>query len=177
MVAKETIVEARVIDNLCLCGCGQETIFRRGKRNKYIHGHNGKKENNPFWKGGKYQDTRGYIYRLNPLHPHTNKMGYIPEHRLVYEEYYKCCLLPWIEIHHINNIKDDNRIENLQALTKSIHASISNIKDKSNRHCLLCLSPTTYTRRNRNNYEDWFHYKEGFICNKCYYKHSYKSLL
>jgi hypothetical protein len=43
------------------------------------------------------------------------------DHRIVYEEYYQCCLLPWIEIHHINGKRDDNRIENLQPLTKKQH--------------------------------------------------------
>ena len=56
------------------------------------------------------------------------KTGYITltilEHRYVYEQYYNCCLLPWVHIHHKNGIKHDNRIENLQPLTASQHRNL-----------------------------------------------------
>lgn len=66
----------------------------------------------------------GYIQRLRPDHPNVNKKGYVMEHRLVYEEYYKCCLLPWAEIHHINENKKDNRIQNLMTLSTSQHVAL-----------------------------------------------------
>ena len=45
-------------------------------------------------------------------------------HRLIYEDYHKCTLLPWANIHHRNFNKHDNRIENLQLLSASDHQKI-----------------------------------------------------
>ena len=62
-----------------------------------------------------------------------NKEGYlvlrVKVHRLIYENHHKCCLLDWVDIHHINGIKDDNRIENLEAMPHWIHMQITN-KDR-----------------------------------------------
>lgn len=45
----------------------------------------------------------------------------IRAHRLVFETRYKCCLLSWAHIHHINRNRHDNRIENLQGMTNKQH--------------------------------------------------------
>lgn len=66
------------------------------------------------WKGGKWKDIDGYIYIHSPLHPNKNKDKCVFEHRLIMEKYLKRYLLPSEVVHHINNIKDDNRIENLK---------------------------------------------------------------
>ena len=50
---------------------------------------------------------------------HNNKN--IVEHRYMYEQYYKCSLLKWVEVHHINGNKRDNRIENLEPLNNKQH--------------------------------------------------------
>jgi hypothetical protein len=52
---------------------------------------------------------------LKPDHRFSGTRGYVYEHRLIYEEYYKCCLLSWTRIYHINRNNQDNRIENLEA--------------------------------------------------------------
>jgi transposase-like protein len=51
------------------------------------------------------------------------------EHRLVYEKFGsdgECCILPRIIIHHKNEIKDDNRPENLMPVPRSKHMKIHN---------------------------------------------------
>lgn len=79
---------------------------------------------NPNYRGGQYIEKRGYIQVYKPDHPQSDCRGYVYKHRLVYEEYYKCCLLPWIHIHHKNNIKSDNRIENIIPVTNSQHQKL-----------------------------------------------------
>ena len=71
-------------------------------------------KSNPGWKGGRRGHVGGYILIHKPQHPHAYSDGYIFEHRLIIEEYLKCYLEPHLVVHHINGIKDDNRLENLQ---------------------------------------------------------------
>ena len=45
-------------------------------------------------------------------------------HRIIYEKYYNCCLLPYIEIHHIDGNSKNNVIENLKPVTAIEHYEI-----------------------------------------------------
>jgi len=65
------------------------------------------------YKGGKSRTTQGYIHILLKGHPRTNCKNYVPEQVLVVEKHLGRYLSKENAIHHINEIKDDNRIENL----------------------------------------------------------------
>lgn len=45
-------------------------------------------------------------------------------HRKIYEEYYQLCLLPYIEIHHVDGNHNNNFIENLLPVTALEHYNI-----------------------------------------------------
>lgn len=65
------------------------------------------------FKDGK-QKTNGYISILVPEHPKATKKGYVYEHRIIMEKHLGRYLTDSEVIHHINEKKTDNRIENLQ---------------------------------------------------------------
>lgn len=73
------------------------------------------------WRGGRYYHADGYVYQYAPEHPNKNKDGYVFEHRLVLEVKLGRILNPDEHVHHLNGIKDDNRKENLVALTNEEH--------------------------------------------------------
>lgn len=76
----------------------------------------------PNWKGGRHKMYLGYIYVYKPDHPHAvSNHTYVLEHRLVMEKHIGRYLFPWEIVHHINGVRDDNRIENLELLPSRKH--------------------------------------------------------
>ena len=116
------------VQELIPCGCKCGGILFRfdkyGREHNYINGHNNR------GKGGFYYD-KGYKYILRPDHHFANSKGYVREHRIVFEEYHNCIILPWGAVHHKNRIKDDNRIENLEGMSKRQHKVLHG-KESSN---------------------------------------------
>ena len=80
-------------------------------------------DSNPNFSGGKYIDDKGYVRVLRPDHPHDNH-GYVYEHRLVMEEFFGRFLVPAESVHHVNEIKVDNRLENLFLTTRNEHSAL-----------------------------------------------------
>ena len=72
------------------------------------------KANHHNWKGGIIIATTGYVLVHKPNHPFCDTHGYVRRSRLVMEKYLDRYLKPEEVIHHINKIKDDDRIENLK---------------------------------------------------------------
>jgi protein-arginine kinase activator protein McsA len=79
------------------------------------------------WKGGRTKHN-GYIYVYAPNHPFAENKGYVFEHRLVIEKYIGRYLTQNEVVHHINHIKDDNRIKNLMLLTRTEHIKLDGPK-------------------------------------------------
>jgi len=113
------------MSKLCECGCGGEV--KPG--NRFINYHNRKGiirrgEEAAHWKGGIKRDKDGYVYRYRPDHPYATSQGYVYEHRLVLEEYLGRYLEPEEIAHHCNEVKNDNKIENLDITLRREHPVI-----------------------------------------------------
>lgn len=114
--------------------------------------------NHPMWKGGKSFDKDGYIIIKNPKMP-----GSIREHRYVMELNLGRKLKSYEHVHHINAIKHDNRIENLQIIKYSDHIKLHRKLEMygkwskaGHKNCLFC---------HKNNIP----HKALGLCRHCYY--------
>jgi len=76
-----------------------------GKKGKFNHR----------WKGG-IKKASGYVYIKNEKHPFATKKGYIKKSRLVMERFLNRYLNKNEIVHHKNNIRNDDRLENLELL-------------------------------------------------------------
>jgi len=82
------------------------------------------------WKGGKRINSEGYVLSLVYQHPYITNDGYMMEHRLIMEKTIGRYLFPEEVIHHINGIRNDNRIENLKLINKNEHSKYHSKKIK-----------------------------------------------
>lgn len=77
------------------------------------------------WKGGRIRRNRGYVWvKLlpdDPFYEMASDRGYVLEHRLVMARHLGRPLRPDEIVHHKNGVTDDNRIENLELLTRWEH--------------------------------------------------------
>jgi hypothetical protein len=78
--------------------------LRKGKKRGYENSH---------WKGGRKINAAGYVHIYCPCHPCATNGTYVFEHRLIMENKLKRFLRCEEIVHHINGIKDDNRLCNL----------------------------------------------------------------
>lgn len=126
----------------CSLICSKELrkITYLGERN-HQYGLIGDK--NASFAGKEIISNHGYILEYCPEHPKpcdkNSKGGRVRQHRLVIERNYdkfspeyfeeingRFVLKDTYDVHHINEIKTDNRLENLQILTRSEHSILHN---------------------------------------------------
>jgi len=86
--------------------------------------------------------SNGYVKRKVTAHPFPDKRGYVLEHRLVVEAHKKEFLHKEAVIHHLNGVRDDNRLSNLQLLTsQSEHATIGLTGQRNPNGQFVALDP------------------------------------
>lgn len=73
---------------------------------------------NHAWKSGRRKTARGYIEIL------VGVKQYRLEHRVIMERYLGRKLSTSEHVHHVNHVRDDNRIENLRLLTAKEHGTM-----------------------------------------------------
>ena len=77
------------------------------------------------WKGGRWQNSQGYIQIYKPDYSHTNCKGYVLEHILIWEQVHNKPLPKGWVVHHLNGVKIDNRPENLVAMPRGKHLHLA----------------------------------------------------
>jgi len=85
-----------------------------------------KASEHPHWRGGRYL-TRGYVKVYMPNWPSADSNGGVYEHRYVVECALGRQLKPYEHVHHKNRDKQDNRLENLEVVSGSKHATITHL--------------------------------------------------
>lgn len=174
----------RGLYRLCGCNCGKliKVVDKKGRPRRFLKGHD--KRGKPFlfankgedcynWKGGR-KISNNYYFLLLPDYFSSDTQGYVPEHIYFYQEYYQCCLLPGVVVHHIIPVSKgycNNMPWNLMAMSSSEHIKLHRKfmkyikKDMSDRFCRICNGKSGIL----GGYEHWYGNKEdGWLCNKCY---------
>lgn len=76
----------------------------------------------PTYGTGVHRHGDGYVQIVQPGHPLADSRGRVMEHRWMAWEA-GMFSDPELEVHHRNEVKDDNRLDNFEILTKPEHAS------------------------------------------------------
>lgn len=100
------------------------------------------------WKGGHVSGTTGYRYIKVDGKP-------VEEHRLVMQRHLGRPLDTSEIVHHINGDRLDNRIENLQLMTKAEHQKLHRGEMAYRGECLMCGEKKPHKARR--------------LCAKCYH--------
>lgn len=106
----------------CVCQCGGEKIVL------YWSLRSGNTKSCGCLSPGRHRNMEGYVKVLAPNHPNA-RGNYVLEHVKVMSDHIGRTLKKGETVHHINGVRDDNRLENLE-LWSSSHPPGQRVKDK-----------------------------------------------
>lgn len=107
----------------CCVACGQWWLGTVKQRLFCSLSCMAKGQNNPRWLGGRRILHNGYVVVFAPTHPLATR-HFVLEHRLVMEQTLGRLLTTNEHVHHLNGVKQDNRLENLVVLSPSEHSKL-----------------------------------------------------
>lgn len=99
------------------------------------------------WAGGRTVDSHGYVRVYRPDHPNANGRGYVFEHRLVMSLHLGRPLTSAEIVHHKNHVRTDNRIDNLQLVSRSHHMQIHHALDRWSQNHESCVGCGTTEKK------------------------------
>lgn len=76
----------------------------------------------------QYTKAQGYIKQYCPDHPYCDNHGFVLQHRLVVEAEIERYLEREEIIHHLNGVRDDNRLQNLMIVKARSHTNWTYVK-------------------------------------------------
>lgn len=104
-----------------------------------------------------------YLYAVVPEHPNRTNNNYVLLHRVVMENHIGRLLTEDEVVHHLNEDKKDNRIENLEVMTKEEHSRHHGRTGRQN-SILQCTHCHKVFMRFSNRVND---NKTGHYCSRC----------
>lgn len=93
-----------------------------------------------------------YLYAKVPGHPFATKNGYVLYHRVLMENKIARILNKYEIVHHKNGNKKDNRIENLEILSRSDHAKLHGLKGRKFVRLKCPSCGNIFVREKRNSF-------------------------
>lgn len=110
-----------------------------------------------------------YLYALVPEHPNANKNNYVLYHRIVMENYLNRYLDSCEEVHHIDNNKHNNNIDNLELTLKGKHQQFHRLQKGRQYVRLQCPSCNCIFDRpeNQTHLVKWSKYEVTCCCKIC----------
>jgi hypothetical protein len=119
------------------------------------------------WEIEKTVSKGDYNYCVVRDHPKSTKNDYVLEHRVVVENSIGRMLKENEVVHHINEDKKDNRLENLQIMTRSEHASHHAPKGRAMVKLICPECELQFERERRQTHIVKPKQKRTFCCRSC----------
>jgi hypothetical protein len=132
---------------LCECGCGQPTGTYKGRRNRFVRFHHARLsgERHHAWRGGDPVLIQGYWYV--PIgHGKRRKRSIVVAERAMGKP-----LPKGAHVHHVNEIKTDDRNENLVVCQDAkyhqlLHVRARALRDTGDANMIRCRYCKEYDR-------------------------------
>ena len=97
---------------------------------------------------GKQTNSNGYVLLRIKSHPKSSRDGLIMEHRVVMEQKLGRYLKDSEIVHHKNEIKNDNRIENLEVMERGKHTRLHHLGSKRSKEFKTRMVKSARKRHN-----------------------------